>query len=287
MWICFAFSMVLAVITVHCISIYAHKSQLHQSQSYSNIFSATTNIIAVLLSVSVNTQPRSAPLRLFFFCWVCYSVAISTVFQAYLTTFLIEPGYEETIKSVEQMLASDMKFGLFQGFESLFTHTSDTTHTTILKNAVRFSDYVTCLQWAIYYRNISTIVDDFNKVFMQAAGNWTDENNRPLLCELEYGGVETSGYSFWVSQGSPLLEFINDVIGHIAEGGIFLHIRNRDLYKNELYFKYVSSTFADTYSDTNIRQLKTVFYLLLLGYAVAVACFVAEMLWHLYRSKGR
>jgi hypothetical protein len=63
--------------------------------------------------VPVNTQPRSAPLRLFFFCWVCYSFAISTVFQAYFTTFLIETGYEEPIKTVEQMLASDMKFGFF------------------------------------------------------------------------------------------------------------------------------------------------------------------------------
>jgi hypothetical protein len=68
MWISFTFSLVLAVITVRCISNYVHKSHLHESNSYSNIFSVTTNIIAVSLSVSVNTQPRSAPLRLFFFC---------------------------------------------------------------------------------------------------------------------------------------------------------------------------------------------------------------------------
>ena len=84
MWICFALSLVLAVITVSCISIYGHKSHLHESSSYSNIFTVTANILAVSLSVSVNTKPRSAPLRLFFFCWDCYSVAISTVFQAYL-----------------------------------------------------------------------------------------------------------------------------------------------------------------------------------------------------------
>ena len=106
MWVCFALSLVLAVIAVSCISNYGHKSHLHESKSYSNIFSVTANIIAVSLSVSVNTQPRSAPLRLFFFCWVCYSVAISTVFQAYLTTFLIEPGYEEPIRTIEEMLKS-------------------------------------------------------------------------------------------------------------------------------------------------------------------------------------
>ena len=94
MWICFTLSLVLAVITVSCISIYRHKSHLHQSQSYSNIFSVTSNIIAVSLSVSVNTQPHT----------VCYSVAISTVFQAHIT-FLIEPGYEKPIKNIEYVLA--------------------------------------------------------------------------------------------------------------------------------------------------------------------------------------
>jgi len=54
-WICFALSLVLTVITVRCISKYAHKTHLHESNSYSTIFSATTNSIAVLLSVSVNT----------------------------------------------------------------------------------------------------------------------------------------------------------------------------------------------------------------------------------------
>jgi len=64
---------------------------LHKCKSYSNIFSITANNIAVLKSVSLNTQPRSTLLSLFFFCWVCYSVAISTVFRSYLNLFLIEP----------------------------------------------------------------------------------------------------------------------------------------------------------------------------------------------------
>jgi len=113
MRICFIFPLVLDVITVSCVSNYRYKSHLHESKTYSNIFSVTSNIIAVSLSVPVNTQPRSAPLRLFFFCRMCYSVAISTVFQAYLTTFTVEPGYVEPIRSVEQMLQSEMKFCLY------------------------------------------------------------------------------------------------------------------------------------------------------------------------------
>jgi len=286
MWICFALSLVLAVITVSCISNYRYKSHLHQSNTYSNISSATTNIIAVVLSVSVNTQPRSAPLRLFFFCWVCYSVAISTVFQAYLTTFLIEPGYVEPIRTVEQMLASDMKFGFYEYYKKFFTDSSDPTDSTILKNAVLCRTRDICFKWANDYQNFSTILSDFEKVFLYAVGIWTYENYRPLTCEIEYGGVETSGVVLLVSRGSPLLEFINDAIDHIVEGGIFLHISNLDLYKMKLNAKFVSPS-DDTYYAVSIRQLQTAFYLLMMGHAVAVVCFVVESLWHFYRSKCR
>jgi hypothetical protein len=111
LWISFFVSLILAVITVSCISNCRHKARLQEFNSYRNISSITATVIAVSLSVSVNTQPRTAPLRVFFFCWVCYCVAISTVFQAYLTTFLIEQGYEEPIKTAEQMLKSEMTFG--------------------------------------------------------------------------------------------------------------------------------------------------------------------------------
>ena len=160
MWICFALSLVLAVVTVSCISNYRHKSHLHQYNSYSNIFSVTSNIIAVSLSVSVNTQPRSAPLRLFFFCWVCYSVAISTVFQAYLTTFLIEPGYEQPIRTVEEMLKSEVKFGYPFEFKRMFKDTSDPVDLAILNNAVECADEILCYIWASVYHNISSILDE-------------------------------------------------------------------------------------------------------------------------------
>jgi hypothetical protein len=215
------------------------------------------------------------------------SVAISTVFQAYLTTFLIEPGYVEPIKSVEQMLVSDMKFGFVELYEKFFTDTLESTETTILKNALLCPDYETCLNWTIVYHNISTILNEFTKVLMHADGAWTEENNRPLACELEFGGVETSGTAFWVSRGSHLLEFMNDVMGRIVEGGIFTQISNLGLYKAKVKSKFHSPTFDDTYYAISVSHLQTMFYLLLLGYLLAFVCVVTDILWHFCRSKWR
>jgi hypothetical protein len=204
MWICFAFSLVLAAITVSCILYHGNKLNLHESNSYRNIFSVTTNIIAVSLSGSVSTQPRSAPLRLFFLCWVCYSVAISTVFQAYLTTFLIEPGYEEPIKNKEQMLRSEKNFGLREGYEYLYPDTLEPVDSAIFKAALRYPNDDTCSIWATVHHNISTVLEDLEMKFLRGWVHGTDENKRTSLCELENGVVRTFDYAAGVRKRSQI-----------------------------------------------------------------------------------
>jgi len=285
MWICFVLSLVLAVATVSCISNYSHKSHSHESKSYSNIFSVTSNIIAVSLSVSVNTQPRSAPLRLFFFSWVCYSFAISTVFQAYLIAFLFEPGYEKPIRTVEEMLKSEKLFAFPENFLTYFYNTSGSVDSAVRKGAVHCQDEYTCLTWATVYHNISTILSDFDIEIERCSKNWIDENNRPILCELEDGVVRTIDLVFLVRKRSPFLEILEDVIGRIIEGGIFARMKEQYIDEEKLDSNFYYPTSDDTYFSISVSHLQTAIYLLLLGYVLALGCFVTEIMWHHYRSK--
>jgi hypothetical protein len=120
----------------------------------------------------------------------------------------------------------------------------------------------------------------------RSRGNWTDENNKPLLCELEDGVVRTIQLAIVVRKRSPFFEIIDDVIGHIVEGGIFVHIKKKGFSEAKINSKYNSRTFDDTYTTINIVYLQMPFYLLMLGYVLAGACFVTEIMWHCYRSKG-
>jgi len=285
MWICFALSLVLAVITVRSISNYTHKSHLHESNSYSNIFSVTTNITAVALSVSVNTQPRSAPLRLFFFCWVCYSVAISTVFQAYLTTFLIEPGYEDPIKTLQQMLTSDLKFGYIDEYGVYLDYVKDSVELDFINNAVRCPDIGASFNWAAVYQNTSIIFDTLNVEICRDMGKLADENKRPLLCKLEDGGVASLERVLLVYRGTPFLDLINNIIDHTVESGILTHMNKKYLLKEEILLMSNAFAFDDTYIVFGVRNLQTAFYLLLVGYLLAFASFVTEIVWQQHKSK--
>jgi hypothetical protein len=114
------------------------------------------------------------------------------VFQAYLTTFLIEPGYEEPIKTVGEMLKSEKLFGLVRRYDFLFTNTSNSVHSAIVKDVVQCPDEITCFIWAAVYLNISTVIRVLDMETYRAMGNWIDENNRPFLCELKNGVVRTT-----------------------------------------------------------------------------------------------
>jgi hypothetical protein len=236
--------------------------------------------------VSVNTQPRSAPLRLFFFCWVWYSVAISTVFQAYLTTFLTEPGYEEPIRTVKQMVKSERKFGFIDEYEVFFHNVPNSVDSAILKNAVRCPDRGTSLKWAANYQNMSVVFDSVNIKICRDMGKLTDENNRPLLCELEDGGIASVNLVLLVIKGSPLLKFINDIIEHIIESDILTHIKKRYFRKENFVSIWDGFASDDTYTVFGIRHLQTAFYFLILCYVLAFSCFAIEIMWHRYVSQG-
>jgi hypothetical protein len=143
---------------------------------------------------------------------VCYSVAIRTVFLAYFTTYVIEPGYEKPIRSLDKVLKSEKSFGFPERSEILYAYSSDSVDLATLRSAVRCTDYDTCFKWATLYHNISTILHDVKTEQYRRAGKWTDENKRPLFCEREDGLVRNLDFVFLVEKVHPLLEYINYVI---------------------------------------------------------------------------
>jgi len=102
--------------------------------------------------LSVNTQPFSSPLYMFFPCWVCYSVAIWTVLQPYLSTIHVQTDINTLSKLWwRKWLISEMNYGFFQRNGTIVTDTSNLTDSVIFKNAVRCPTYDTVLKWKIDY----------------------------------------------------------------------------------------------------------------------------------------
>ena len=68
-------------------------------------------------------------------------------------------------------------------------------------------------------------------------------------------------------------------MGPIVEGGSFVHTVEMDIDEEKLESKLGSPTSADTYCAVSVRQLQAALCLLMLGYVLAVVCFVTEIMW--------
>jgi len=165
------------------------------------------------------------------------------VFQSNFTTILIEPGYWTSIKTVEQMLNNENEFGFVEWNVNFFPDSSKPLNSAIVKNAVRCCDQNTCFEWAALYQNFLTILGDIIVQKFCEIGKWSNENNIPLLCALEDGGVRTHGFVFLVRNSGHFLELINDIIFRVIEGGIFTHIQKRAFDKQKTESKYNSHIF--------------------------------------------
>jgi hypothetical protein len=161
------------------------------------------------------------------------------------------------------MLNSEMNFGFMGIYKLLLPDSSDPVDSANIKNAVECPDEPTCFMWASKYHNISTILNDVNVEIYRGKKNLTDENIRPLLCELEDGVVRTLECAILVEYRSPFFELINDVISHIVEGGIFMHIKKRGFERAKIQTEFNFPTANDKYSVYSISQLQTAFYLLM------------------------
>jgi hypothetical protein len=100
LWVVLIISIATVAISTTLVGRYSCTSEW---QGYKTLTSSLTNVWAVIVGVSVSTMPRAPSLRFLFLAWVCFSIAFSTVFQAFLTTFLVESGYKTPIQSMDEL----------------------------------------------------------------------------------------------------------------------------------------------------------------------------------------
>jgi len=115
LWLVLIISIVIMTISTTLVGRYSCTSE---RQGYKTLKSSFTNIWAVILGVSVSSMPRNLSIRFLFFTWVCFCLAFSTVFQAFLTTFLTDSGYKTPIKDMDELFASDIKPAYLQSDDS-------------------------------------------------------------------------------------------------------------------------------------------------------------------------
>jgi hypothetical protein len=257
-------------------------------QRYKTLASSLTNIWAVILGVPVSTMPHAPSLRSLFLAWVCFSIAFNTVFQAFLTTYLIDSGYKTPIQSMDELLDSGMKLAYVQGYDHIFETGDETEASQVKRNRLHCTLFAVCEDWAQYQKNVSLLLDDMVAEISYALGDYIGENSEPLICSLEDGVMFSMGLTMVMFHGDPLMKRVTEIIDRVLEAGIYNYWISKNLKRIAvLSRKKALVQPLDGYYSFNMNHMQPAFYLLLMGWCISVICFVIELLYHYVLSKTK
>jgi hypothetical protein len=282
-WLVLIISIVIVTISTTLLGRYSCTSEWHV---YKTLASSLTNLWAVILGVSVSTMPRTPSLRSLFLAWVCFSVAFTTVFQAFLTTFLIDSGYKTPIQNTDELFASGIKLAYTREFKFIFEKYDKTELSKVERNRANCPSYEVCVDWAKYRKNVSILMVDRVAEEMYASGSFIGENSEPLVCMLEDGVVYFSCPSMLMFHGDPLMKRINEIISRVVAAGLYNFWISLIFQKNKLLTHKIGIVHPpDGYYSFNLYHLQPAFYLLLIGWFLSALCFMVELLYNYILKK--
>jgi len=278
LWIVLIISIVIAAISTTRIARYSCTSEW---QGYKTLSSSLTNMWAVILGVSVSTMPRTPSLRSLFLACVVFSLVFSTVFQAFLTTFLIDSGYKTPIQNMDEMFGSGIKLVYPQEYNYIFNIGDETEALKVHSNHVNCPSTETCLKWAKLGKNLSVLLSDIMAEVSYATGDLIGDNSEQLLCVLQDGAVFFTGLSMSMLHGDPLLRRVTEIIDRVFEAGLYNYWISMRINWLKVYSRKIAIVNPlDGYYSFELYHMQPAFYLLLMGWCLSTICFMMELLFN-------
>ncbi|PSN51016.1 Ionotropic receptor 581 [Blattella germanica] len=251
-----------------------------EAESYKSFLGSLTYSCAVTLGISVHQKPKTSPLRCFFLSWVCYSFALDTVFQTFLTTYLIDPGMIPAVANMKELLNSDLAMGVSYKQLFFFNNTDDPTGMRVLQKWINCYFNRTCYEWAAQHHNLSLLATEmwFNNI---SATLEKTGIGRSSLCTIEGGDVETVFTVMFLQRGSLYLDHFNRIIDGVVESGIFRHWTQVTYHEHKLLNRTnLEKGSSDEYCQLTMELMQSVFFLLLMGYCIGVITLISECIYH-------
>jgi hypothetical protein len=200
------------------------------------------------------------------------------VFQAFLTTFLIDSGYKTPIQSMDELFDSGMKLAYDPIHSFVFENGNGTEVSNVRRMKANCPSLGVCVNWAKYYKNVSVFLSGHNFQIQSDNGDYVSGSGELLLCRIDDGVFLNTESVMVMFYGEPLLKRINEIFDRVVEAGLYT------LWVSELVNLY-KITFPkiaivnplNEYYSFNLYHIQPAFYLLLIGLCLSVFCFVMEL----------
>ncbi|PSN45907.1 Ionotropic receptor 746 [Blattella germanica] len=241
-----------------------------ESEVYKSFSDCLMNTWAIFLASSTS-HPSTNEFRCFFLVFVCYCFAMTTIFQSFFTTFIIEPGFEKQIESIEDMNKRKIYFAQHRAAETLATLTSSTLMNGIKYNE-RCEDYTTCMEISIKYQNISIISEKYMMEFMSS---YLANSATTKVC-CTFISVVTGGICMYFPKGDPLVDTFNLYIQRCLENGFLVRYWSLLSRRKINYHQEEPNDSYSSYTRFSLFHLHYYFLTMLVGYGFSFVLLLVE-----------
>ncbi|KAJ9593498.1 hypothetical protein L9F63_014951 [Diploptera punctata] len=265
------------------ITVLIHKLSFEESKRSRSTSYNLYCIWAAITSVAAPEMPQTITRRIIFLMWICFSLVLSTIFQSFFTSFLIQPGVEKEISNILELFKSNLAI---------------------------YSSNVTIFSWIV------GLPDDFKDLINSPKINLKfTVNPFESFCKIEQSamvafdldmnadfrtyylkGLEPCSFAFYshsmyflnFETNSPYYEAYNSKLMQYFEGGLLDQLINKfnssrlvppqllDNLRKKLRLDHGEN---DEFFVLNIQHLKYVFILLVCGNSVSFVVFIAEIIF--------
>jgi hypothetical protein len=277
-WSVLVLLLVLSAVTFWCIANIPHHCVSKESIAYRNLSQCCSKAWAVFLGVSAAEMPRTFRLRVFFFLFVCYCYAINTVFQAYFTSFLIEPIFDKQIHTFDELKSSKIRYLEHPSTPELDAYINYDKYTKLTGPREVCLDYKQCLSRLLEGEKVTLLMLDTWAEY-EASSSGRGQISLCAIDESEF----TRGFTMYLSKGSLFRDRFNVLIQRCLEAGLGNNYWsqltwNLTLQRSHEHGGGDEASSKNVYFAFTVFHLRVAFCLLALGGALSSIVFIAELL---------
>jgi len=219
-WLSIALVLLLTTAVFWCAGNGPYRSVCNETHTYGPLSNCFQNTWSVFVAVSVPQQPTNSRLRVFFFLYVCFCFAISTVFQAFFVSYLVEPKYEKKIENLDELLHSDVVYGYYPTLQFIFatvSHPEFVTFFELKENKEKCGGMRECMERMITKKDVAVVNDPELATYL--ARDMATVDVGKIICPLEETLLSVS-LTMIFKKGNPLLERFNILMRRYFEAGM-------------------------------------------------------------------
>jgi hypothetical protein len=128
-----------------------------ESQNFKTVLNCVYFVWCVFMGVSVPEMPRTWKLRTWFLLFVWYCFVMNIVFQAFFITFLVEPGYNKQIETIEELTESHLPYCLDNNSKKHHDLISYDVYVKFQSSSINLGSLKECLEYFFINGNITLL----------------------------------------------------------------------------------------------------------------------------------